>query len=129
MGRSHSPEKDLKHAIHAVLSDGRFEGIPPDRRASLAVEFVWQWAAVQRTEEPNKGRPWSDESLRVILQEAPTHSNIVKLARAFGRGVGAIEQIYRWAATPDKVVKRKRPDDAFIAQIKRIAKEIGWEAF
>jgi hypothetical protein len=43
--------------------------------------------------------------------------------------VGAVEQIYRWAAASDKVVKQKRPDDAFIRQIKRIAKEVGWEAF
>ncbi len=83
----------------------------------------------QKAAEPNRGEAWSDDALRVVLQEAPTHANIVRLARAFGRGVGAVEQIYRWAATSDKEIRRKRPDHAFVAQIKRIAKEVGWEAF
>lgn len=52
----------------------------------------------------------------------------VKHAKAFGRGYGALEQIYRWAATTDPEIKRLRPNDKFIAQIKRIAKELGWRA-
>ena len=34
------------------------------------------------------------------------------------------EQIYRWAATSDEEVLRKRPEDAFIKQIKKVSKEI-----
>lgn len=52
----------------------------------------------------------------------------LKHARAFNRGYGAIEQIYRWAATSDAEVKRKRCSDEFIAQIKRVAKQLGWRA-
>lgn len=113
----------------AMLSDTEFAEIEPGGRASLAAEFVWQWLGKQQAEEPNRGKPWSDDALRVVLQMAPTHENIIRLALAFGRGVGAVEQIYRWAATPDKVVRQKRPGDAFISEIKRIAKEAGWEAF
>jgi hypothetical protein len=75
-----------------------------------------------------KGQPWTDDELRVVLSDAPTKENCLKHARGFARGYGAIEQIYRWAATTDAEVKRKRPDDEFIAQIKRIAKQLGWRA-
>jgi hypothetical protein len=122
-------EKDLREGILALLSDPKLVRIAPARRAALTVEAVWQWLSKQHADEENRGKPSTDDALRVVLQMAPTHENIVRLALAFGRGVGAIEQIYRWAATPDKVVKKKRPDDAFIGQIKRIAKEVGWEAF
>jgi len=122
-------ENDLRDRIDAMLSNADFHELEAGRRASVAAEAVWQWLGKQEAEEPKRGQPWSDDALRVVLQMAPTHENIVRLARAFGRGVGAIEQIYRWAATPDKVVNQKRPDDAFIGQIKRISKEVGWEAF
>jgi len=76
----------------------------------------------------NKGKPWSDYELKLILSLAPTKENIMKLAKAFKRGYGSIEQIYRWAAEDQKVIEEKRPNDKFIKQIKRIAKEIGWRA-
>ncbi len=122
-------DKYLRDRVIELLSDREVAAIEPSRRAALAAEAIWQWLAKKDWVEANRGKPWSDDALRVILQMAPTHENIVRLALAFGRSVGAIELIYRWAATPDKVVRLKRPDDAFIAQIKRIAKEVGWEAF
>lgn len=76
----------------------------------------------------NSGKPWKDEELQIILESAPTTMNCLKYAKLFNRGYGSIEPIYRWASTSDKEVERKRPDDAFIAQIKRIAKQIGWRA-
>ena len=78
--------------------------------------------------EADKGQPWTDDEIRAVLSDAPTKENCLKHARAFRRGYGAIEQIYRWAATPDAEVKRKRADDSFVAQIKRIAKQLGWRA-
>lgn len=78
--------------------------------------------------ESDKGKPWTDAELRVVLSDAPTKENCVKHAKAFGRGYGALEQIYRWAATSGPEIKRLRPNDKFIAQIKRIAKELGWRA-
>ncbi len=129
MARLSADELRLRESIRKTLSARSFGAIPVDRRATLAAEFVWQWLAEQQSDQFNRGKPWIDDALRVVRQEAPTHANIVKLARAFGRSAGSVEQIYRWAATTDKEVEGKRPDDAFIAQIKRIAKEVGWEAF
>lgn len=122
-------QKQLRVAITNVLGDPAFDAIPVDELATVAAEAIWTWAGKQPSADPNKGQPWTDATLRVVLREAPTHESIYRLARAFGRSVGAVEQIYRWAATPDRVIKQKRPDDAFIRQIKRIAKEVGWEAF
>ncbi|MGD9629231.1 MAG: hypothetical protein AB7V18_08300 [Pyrinomonadaceae bacterium] len=78
--------------------------------------------------ETDKGKPWTDAELRVVLSDAPTKENCVKHAKAFGRGYGALEQIYRRAATTDPEIKRLRPKDKFIAQIKRVSKELGWRA-
>lgn len=43
--------------------------------------------------ESDKGKPWSDAELQVVLSDAPTKENCVKHAKAFGRGYGALEQI------------------------------------
>lgn len=81
-----------------------------------------------RREKRSYGLPWRDDELRIVLQSAPTTYNCMKFAKLFGRGYGSIEQIYRWAATDMESVNEKRPDDAFVLQIKRIAKELGWRA-
>ena len=81
-----------------------------------------------KREKSNRGKPWEDSELRIILQEAPTVANCVKYAKIFNRGYGSIEQIYRWASTDMESIKKKRPDDAFVLQIKSIAKEVGWRA-
>lgn len=74
----------------------------------------------------NKGKPWSDSELTVILSDAPTKSNCKKYAQAFKRGLGSIELIYRWAMTSKKDIKRKRGDEKFVNQVKRISKKVGW---
>ncbi len=79
-------------------------------------------------DEGNKGNSWTDEELQVVLQHAPTKENCMLLARAFRRGYGSIEQIFRWAATTDDEVAAKRPDDVFIQQIKRVGRLVGWRA-
>ncbi len=61
----------------------------------------------------------------LILSDAPTVANCVKYAKAFGRGYGSIEQIYRWAATPQKDIQGRRETDAFIEQIKRVSRLLG----
>ena len=73
----------------------------------------------------NKGKPWTDEELKIILSDAPTSKNCMKYAKIFRRGYGSIEQIFRWAATTQKDVDKKRPEDKFISQVKRVAKELG----
>jgi hypothetical protein len=129
MAKSPRPESELRKTIISALEDDRFASIDSSLRATLAAEAVWRWAMKQTGDQSEKGKPWSDDALRAVLQSAPTHENIVRLARAFGRSPGSVEQIFRWAATSDKAVREKRPDDSFIQQIKRISKEVGWEAF
>lgn len=73
----------------------------------------------------NKGKPWTDDELRIILEDTPSRYNCLKYAKLFKRGYGSIEQIYRWAATTDEAIRQKRPKDKYIQQIKRIAKELG----
>jgi predicted secreted protein len=77
-------------------------------------------------ETVNKGKAWTDDELTVILSAAPTKANCEKFAKAFKRGYGSIAQIYQWAMTTKKNIKKKRPDDKFINQVKRVAKQVGW---
>lgn len=74
----------------------------------------------------NKGKSYTDEELRLILEAAPTKANALKFAKVFKRRTGGIEQIYRWAAASNKRIEETRPDDKFIRQIQRISKELGW---
>jgi len=74
----------------------------------------------------NKGKPWSDAELAIVLSDAPTKSNCEKYARAFKRGSGSIEQIYRWAMTSENDIKQKRGEEKFVNQVKRISKKVGW---
>lgn len=53
-------------------------------------------------ETSNSGNPWTDDELRLILSLAPTKHNCFLLAKAFRRGLGSIQQIYRWANTSKK---------------------------
>ncbi len=76
----------------------------------------------------NKGKEWSDEELVVVLSDSPTKTNCEKYARAFKRGYGSIEQIYRWAMVSKKEIDKKRAGEKFINQIKRVSKKIGWVA-
>lgn len=90
--------------------------------------FDYQRDRDDRRQKSNSRKPWKDEELAIILSDAPTIENCVKYSRLFGRGYGSIEQIYRWAATSKKDIENKREDDAFIKQVKRIAKELGRRA-
>jgi len=78
---------------------------------------------------PEKARQsYTDEDLITILSDAPTQANAMKHAARFQRTPEAIEMIYKWAMTPKGIVKKRgRGDDAFMLQIRRIAKErLGW---
>ncbi|MBE5744885.1 MAG: hypothetical protein E7355_01975 [Clostridiales bacterium] len=80
-------------------------------------------------DQSNKGKSWTDEELKVVLSFAPTKENCLLLAKAFKRGYGSIEQIFRWATTDMQTIKNSdRKDDAFVLQVKRIYKEMGWRA-
>lgn len=121
-------KSEFKQALLSLLEQP-IDGLSWEEKIS----FVRQTLAEADEEKSNwdqsqKGRPWTDDELRLVLRLPPTKENILRLARALHRGYGSIEQIYRWAATPQREVNKKRPDDRFIQQIKRIAKEVGWRA-
>ena len=121
-------KREFKEAIVKLLNED-ISGLSSwEEKVSYTRQILAELDRDHEYDKSNKGKPWSDDELRLILQLPPTKENIVKLARAFRRGYGSIEQIYRWAAEDKKSVQNKRPNDAFVQQIKRIATEIGWRA-
>lgn len=73
----------------------------------------------------NKGKPWTDEQLTIILSDAFTKENCMKYAKLFHRGWGSIMQIHQWARISESKMNQTKKEDKFIQQIRRIAKEIG----
>jgi hypothetical protein len=73
-------------------------------------------------------QPYSDDDLVTILSDAPTRANSIKHAARFQRSSGAIAMIYKWAMTPPSIIKKRgRADHAFMAQIRKVAKQrVGW---
>lgn len=100
-----------------------------DNNERLLKKYIFNKEKNQNFDQSNKGKPWTDDELKVILSFAPTKENCLLLAKAFKRGYGSIEQIFRWATTDMKTIKNsERKDDSFVLQVKRIYKELGWRA-
>lgn len=100
-----------------------------DNKERLLKEYTFNKEKNQNFDQSNKGKPWTDDELKVILSFAPTKENCLLLAKAFKRGYGSIEQIFRWATTDMKTIKdSERQDDSFVLQVKRIYTELGWRA-
>lgn len=118
---------EFREAVRVLLESAGDE-LKWDERVSVLRHTIVELEQDQQFDETNKGKPWSDDELRVVLTSAPTKENCMALARAFKRGYGSVEQIYRWAAEDESSVRLKRPDDKFIQQIKRVAREVGWRA-
>lgn len=119
-------KKEFKESLFEIF-DANVDGMSYVEKMQYAEKIILdhQKENEKRRDTSNKGKPWSDEELKVILGDTPSRYNCLKYAKLFKRGYGAIEQIYRWAATTDEDVRRKRPDDKFVLQVKRVAKEIG----
>lgn len=120
------PTQELRKLFLGIIEE--YQPIDPYELRRVFSEAIREWEIQKGWQQSQKGEPWTDDQLRVVLSDGPTRENCLRHARAFNRGYGAIEQIYRWAATSDAEVKRKRPDDAFITQIKRVSKQLGWRA-
>ena len=120
-------KNEYKESIFDLLNknidDMRFDE-KIDFVSNIIIEFEKENENLRDTS--NKGKSWKDEELKIILTDAPTKYNCLKYAKLFKRGYGSIEQIYRWATTPIKEMSDERRNDAFIQQIKRVAKEIGF---
>ena len=118
--------RELKRNLHNVISSQT--GTSPHEIRRVFEEAMRECETQRGWNEINSRNPWTDDELRVVLSDAPTKGNCLKHARAFKRGYGSIEQIYRWAATPRNEIQERRPEDAFIKQIKRVARRLGWRA-
>lgn len=120
-------KNDYKKRMFDLL-DGNIDDMGFDEKmnfvSNIIIEFEKENEHLRDTS--NKGKSWKDEELKIILTDAPTKYNCLKYAKIFKRGYGSIEQIYRWATTPSKDMSDECQNDAFIQQIKRVAKEIGF---
>ena len=103
--------KDIKANFGSLFSQQR--GVAPDEIRRVFEEAMREWESQRGWDDSNSGNSWTDDELRVVLSDSPTKENCLKHAKAFKRGYGAIEQIYRWAATTQSDIEVKRPDDAF----------------
>ena len=119
-------KKEFKLELFAFL-DNNLERMTFDEKMQYVEKLLvdYQKEREEERDTSNKGKPWTDEELKIILSDAATASNCMKYAKLFHRGYGSIEQIYRWATTHQKSVNKKRPDDKFVLQVKRIVKELG----
>lgn len=121
-------KKEYKDKLFELLNEG-FDELTPDQVIQKTKLLLFEYEKKQSYSTENKGQPWTDEELRVVLSFPPTKENILKLAKGFKRSYGSIEQIFRWAVSTDEKIKSKgRENDSFIKQIRALYKEIGWRA-
>lgn len=122
-------KQEFKQAVYDLF-DSSLDGMNHEEKCKYIekLTFDYQRDRDDQRQKPNSRKPWKDEELAIILNDSATIENCVKYARLFGRGYGSIEQIYRWAATSMKDIQEKREDDAFVKQVKKIAKELGRRA-
>ncbi len=118
--------QQIKREFRDILKS--YSTIDADELKRIFAESVLEFEFEKGWDENSKSDSWTDDELRIILSDAPTKENCLKHAKGFKRGYGAIEQIYRWAAATDKRIKSERPKDAFVARVKRVAKQLGWRA-
>ena len=119
-------KKEYKEKLFGLLSES-IDGMTFDEQMQYVEKLLvgFQKENEEKRDTSNKRKKWTDEELKIILSDAATESNCLKYAKLFHRGYGSVEQIYRWATTTQQDVERKRPDDKFILQIKRVVKELG----
>ena len=118
---------EFKKQVMALLSSS-VDGLDHEDKAALVRRAATEFEKGQPWDTSNTREPWSDDELRVVLSRAPTHENTLRLAKAFKRGYGSIEQIYRWAGQSERRIADARADDTFTQRIKRIRKELGWRS-
>jgi len=120
-------KQEFREAILGLLQE-TVDDLPNDAKAFFMRQVLVDFEKSLPHNETNKGQSWTDDELRLVLTTPPTKDNIMLLAKAFKRGYGSIEQIFRWAAEDQKAIDAKRAGDTFVQQIKRIAREVGWRA-
>nr|WGD62716.1 hypothetical protein P5648_21435 [Bacillus subtilis]WGD75904.1 hypothetical protein P5631_22085 [Bacillus subtilis] len=119
-------KSEFKDKVFELL-DYEVEGLDLNEKLNLVRAYLIEKEKDTEYDDSNKGKEWSDDELRIVLSFSPTKANCLFLAKAFKRGYGSIEQIFRWATTSDRVISDKgRTEDKFIQQVKRVSKEVGW---
>lgn len=116
---------EFKRQVLSLFSES-VDGLSLEEKVNYIENLLIEYQKMNEDERDtsNKGESWTDEELKIVLSSAPTKYNCMKYARIFKRGYGSIEQIYRWAATTDKMIQEKRPNDAFVKRIKRLQKSL-----
>jgi len=121
-------KKEFKDKLLQLLTEG-IEELSTDQVIQKTKLFIFEYEKKQKHELENKGNPWTDEELRIVLSFAPTKENILKLAKGFKRSYVSIEHIFSLAVTSNEKIKNKgKLDDNFIQQVKRVYNESGWKA-
>lgn len=119
-------KQNFRKAVDDLLNQN-VAGLSWDEKLALLRQRIVELEKKRNTRPEKKGKPWTDDELRLVLMTAPTTENCILLARTFQRGYGSIEQIFRWTAER-RTIAKKRPNDSFLKRIQRIAKEVGWRA-
>lgn len=114
-------KQDIKRSLEKYIINSSWTD-----KLSLVEKELYKIDSDLNVEPKNKRKPWSDDELRLVLSMAPNRSSVMILAKALGRGHGSIEQIYRWAGQSKETIITERSNNAFVQQIVRIRKEIGW---
>ena len=118
--------KEIQKLLELEITKNKKE-ITNEEKIKLFRDCLIKFEKNLEFDESNKGNTWTDEELRVVLSFSPTRENCLKLAKAFKRGYGSIEQVFRWAASTDTGLKdTDRETDKFVQQVRRVYKELGW---
>jgi len=125
LARKDMTKKEFKDHLVQILNQ-KVANLSWNEKISLARKIIIELDVDSDYDQSNKGKAWTDDGLRLILQMQPTKENMMHLAKAFKRGYRSIEQIYRWASADKQKIEETRSNDSFILQIKKIASEVGW---
>lgn len=120
-------KREFQDKIHSLLSMP-IEDTDWDEKLSIIKNEAFKIEKEKNKQPVNRGKPWSDAELRLVLSMPPNTESVCTLAKALKRGHGSIEQIYRWAGQSPNRISNERADDSFIQQIARIRKELGWRS-
>lgn len=79
---------EFREAVRSLLSES-IMGLSLDDKLAIVQQCLVDAQLTSGFDESNKGKPWTDEELRVVFQYAPTKANCILLARANRkRGIG-----------------------------------------
>ncbi|WP_089688240.1 hypothetical protein [Billgrantia gudaonensis] len=121
-------KKSLAKSELESLLAADIEGLSETEKYHFLRRVIADYEAHSSYDQSNSRKPWSDEELFLILSTPPTKENTIRLAKAFKRGYGSIEQIFRWAGQSEARIKAERGDDSFVQQIKRVRSRLGWRS-